>query len=289
MLFPTECQGQRRDGRTCRSRFLEWLEFRATSTKELLQVRNASRNEVERLECVAELFRKATKRQVMLGAALVDEKGNLRPSTPTNAAPLMPPLMMPSITPPSHSLLQFVRALPINLTHTLLSRSGNTSLSSTPAPNPSGSYGKVSVRGEREVRKMSVGGLVSSSQVTPLQTSTPLLFPQGSYGTSQPMSESSDVAQASTGARPSSLGATDQKSHQLSGRVGQSVTPFVLSQPSLASGMLHFPLHEAISSRQISAGTSLQAPSGKSQFVWKNEELSMVGSPCRKCEVMHEV
>ena len=56
---------------------------------------------------LAELFRKATKRQVMLGAALVDEKGNLRPDAATNSASLIMPSML---VPPPQTLFQFYRA-----------------------------------------------------------------------------------------------------------------------------------------------------------------------------------
>ena len=100
----------KKEERTCRSRSLEWLVSLQMFTWEHHQVTSGS-DDPSFLYwlCVlsAELFRKATKRQVMLGAALVDEKGNLRPDAATNTASLIMPSML---VPPPHRFFQFHRA-----------------------------------------------------------------------------------------------------------------------------------------------------------------------------------
>lgn len=117
-----------------------------------------------------------------MGAALVDEKGNLRPGTlMTPPTPIMTPtIIVPPITPQAPSLFQSVFGSIFQ--KRFLFRSTAYPLAQT-APVPAPAYGfclKI-----QNFEKVCLGGLIAAGQGTTLQSSA-LVYPQGAvYGAPQ--------------------------------------------------------------------------------------------------------
>lgn len=148
-----------------------------------------------------EQFRKATKRQVMLGAALVDEKGNFIPTPPANPAPILSPLIAPPIQPPPRPLFQ-PGAVP-------------TGQPVTPVQTPS------------------YGGLVSTDKGAVLQPSAPLVFPQGvAYTSSQKGESASQGMPAATATQ--AFGGSEVKATQ--GTLPQHMPAFIFPQSIVMHG-----------------------------------------------------
>eukprot|EP00210_Caulerpa_lentillifera_P008303 g7923.t1 len=162
-----------------------------------------------------EQFRKAVKRQIIMGAALVDEKGNFRASAPLNATP--PSLIPPPVLPPPMPR-QFQTPV-----EPLMSQSIGSS--------QPGSYGGL-VQGS------------ASQQVGGGAGTTPLLYPQGSYGSNQ---------------TPVSTGQT------------RSLFPVISAEMTAMKTVQATPFGQT----QFFPTTLSTSGNSRLRFIWNNDEMSM--------------